>query len=78
MTWNINDKEMGMGKSLALFYVYMQNRNKRCDEMEEMQLYNAAVDSVKRYKEQGGELTDFEDFMEEIEKEYRRKIEGQG
>lgn len=38
--------------------------------MEDMQLYKAAVDSVKRYKEQGEELTDFEDFMKDIEREY--------
>lgn len=37
---------------------------------EEMRLYKAAVDSIKRYKENGEELTDFDDFMGEIEKEY--------
>ena len=43
---------------------------KKGDCMEEMQLYKAAIDSIKRYKEQGEELTDFDDFMDEIEKEY--------
>lgn len=37
---------------------------------EEMRLYKAAVDSIRRYKEQGEELTDFDAFMGEIEKEY--------
>ena len=37
---------------------------------EEMRLYKAAVDSIKRYKENGEELTDFDDFMGDIEKEY--------
>ena len=37
---------------------------------EEMRLYKAAVDSIKKYKENGEELTDFEDFMGDIEKEY--------
>ena len=37
---------------------------------EEMRLYKAAVDSIRRYKEQGEELTDFDVFMGEIEKEY--------
>lgn len=36
--------------------------------MEE--LYQAAIESMKRYKEQGEELTDFDAFMDEIEKEY--------
>lgn len=37
---------------------------------EEMRLYKAAVDSIKRYKENNEELTDLDDFMGEIEKEY--------
>lgn len=37
---------------------------------EEMRLYKAAVDSIKKYKESGEKLTDFSDFMGEIEKEY--------
>ena len=37
---------------------------------EEMRLYKAAVDSIKRYKEQGEELSDFDEFMGDIEKEY--------
>ena len=41
--------------------------------MEE--LYKAALESAKRYKEQGEELTDFDAFMDDIEREYR---EGQG
>lgn len=36
--------------------------------MEE--LYKMAIESVKRYREVGGELIDFDDFMDEIEKEY--------
>lgn len=36
---------------------------------EEMRLYKAAVDSIKKYK-QGEKLTDFDDFMGEIEREY--------
>lgn len=36
--------------------------------MEAMKLYQAALDSIKRYKEE--ELTDFDEFMDEIEKEY--------
>lgn len=43
---------------------------------EEMRLYKAAVDSIKRYKESGEELTDFDDFMGEIEKEYGIHTEG--
>ena len=38
--------------------------------MDEMQLYNIAINSVKRYKESGEKLTDFDDFMSEITKEY--------
>jgi hypothetical protein len=38
--------------------------------MEE-ELYNSAVDSIKRYKETEEELTDFDNFMDEIEKEYK-------
>lgn len=41
--------------------------------MEE--LYQAAIESIRRYKEDGGELSDFDAFMDEIEKEYQ---EGQG
>lgn len=37
--------------------------------MEE--LYQAALDSIKRYQEE--ELTDFDEFMDEIEKEYLQK-----
>lgn len=33
-------------------------------------LYELAVESVKRYREQGEELTDFDAFMDDIEKEY--------
>lgn len=36
--------------------------------MEE--LYQVAIDSRRRYKEDGEELSDFDDFMNEIEKEY--------
>lgn len=44
---------------------------------EEMRLYKAAVDSIKKYKESGEELDDFSDFMGEIEKEYgvRNKVD---
>lgn len=35
-----------------------------------MELYKAAVESMKRYKENEEELTDFDEFMDEIEKEY--------
>lgn len=38
--------------------------------VEEIQLYNAAVETAKRYKEQGEEFIDFDDFMDDIEKEY--------
>ena len=41
--------------------------------MEE--LYQAAIESIKRYKEDVEELTDFDSFMDAIEKEYQ---EGQG
>lgn len=44
---------------------------------ENMRLYNSAVESAKAYKEQGEELTDFDDFMAEIEKEYRDKSKEQ-
>lgn len=40
---------------------------------ENMRLYKSAIESVKAYKEQGEELTDFDDFMSEIEKEYQEK-----
>ena len=33
-----------------------------------MYLYNIAVESINKYKEE--ELTDFDSFMDEIEKEY--------
>jgi len=36
------------------------------------ELYEAALESVIRYKEQGEELTDFDDFMNEIEEEYKK------
>ena len=37
---------------------------------EEMRLYKAAVDASRRYKENREELSDFDDFMGEVEKEY--------
>ena len=40
----------------------------RGDNMEE--IYQAAIESIKRYKEDGEELSDFDTFMDEIEKEY--------
>lgn len=43
----------------------------------DIRLYNSAVESAKAYKEQGEELTDFDDFMSEIEKEYRDKAKEQ-
>lgn len=43
---------------------------------EEMRLYKSAVDSIKRYKESGEELADFDDFMKGIEKEYGIQTEG--
>ena len=47
-----------------------------CGAMQEnMRLYNSAVESSKAYKENGEELTDFDDFMSEIEKEYQDKRE---
>ena len=39
----------------------------------DIRLYKSAIESVKTYKEQGEELTDFDDFMSEIEKEYQEK-----
>lgn len=36
--------------------------------MEE--LYVAAVESIRRYKEDGEELSDFDAFMDAMEKEY--------
>lgn len=41
--------------------------------MEE--LYQTAIESIRRYKEDGEKLSDFDAFMDEIEKEYQ---EGQG
>ena len=35
-----------------------------------MRLYNMALESIKRYKERGEQLTDFDDFISEIEREY--------
>lgn len=45
---------------------------------EEMRLYKAAVASVRKYKEQGEELTDLDDFWGEIEKDYglHNKVDG--
>ena len=40
--------------------------------MDKLELYNLAVKSVKKYKESGEELTDFDSFMDEIEEEYKR------
>jgi hypothetical protein len=37
---------------------------------EEMRLYKSAIESSMRYKANGEELTDFDEFMGEIEKEY--------
>ena len=42
--------------------------------MEE--LYLAAIESARRYKEAGEELSDFDAFMDEMEKEYGKQ-EGQ-
>jgi PHD/YefM family antitoxin component YafN of YafNO toxin-antitoxin module len=36
---------------------------------EEMRLYKSAVDSIKRYKESGEELIDFDELMGEMERE---------
>lgn len=36
--------------------------------MEE--LYQAAIESIRQYKEDGEELFDFDAFMDEMEKEY--------
>ena len=33
-------------------------------------LYKAAIESIRRYKEDGEELSDFDAFMDELEKEY--------
>lgn len=43
---------------------------------EEMRLYKAAVDSIKQYKENEEELTDFDDFMGDIEREYGIQTKG--
>ena len=40
--------------------------------MDKLELYDLAVKSVMKYKGSGEELTDFDAFMEEIEKEYKR------
>lgn len=40
--------------------------------MEDVELYDLAVKAVKKYKESGEELTDFDAFMDEIEEEYKR------
>lgn len=40
--------------------------------MEEY-LYNMAVESKRKYKEQEEELTDFDSFMDEVEKEYKQQ-----
>lgn len=47
---------------------------------EEMRLYKAAVESVRRYKEQGDKLTDLDDFWGEIDKEYglHSKVDDRG
>lgn len=45
---------------------------------EEMRLYKAAVDSIKKYKESGEELRDFDDFMGEIVREYADKTDRRG
>lgn len=37
-----------------------------------MQLYQAAVSSKIRYRESGEELTDFDEFMDEMDKEYMK------
>lgn len=37
---------------------------------EEMRLYKSAIESSMRYKANGEELTDFDEFMGEIEREY--------
>lgn len=40
--------------------------------MDELELYDLSVKSVKKYKASGEELTDFDTFMNEIEEEYKR------
>lgn len=40
--------------------------------MENLELYDLAVKSVEKYKENGEELTDFDAFMDKIEEEYKR------
>jgi len=41
--------------------------------MGDKELYEAAVDSVKRYKGSGEKLTDFDDFINEIKREYNTR-----
>lgn len=45
--------------------------------MEKLELYDLAIKSVKKYKESGEELTDFDDFMSQITKEYENTKDGQ-
>lgn len=40
--------------------------------MNNMQLYYAAVSSKIRYQESNEELTDFDEFMDELEAEYAK------
>lgn len=49
------------------FFFYAIILIKRGEIVEE-ELYQAAVDSRRRYKEEGETLSDFDDFMNEIEK----------
>lgn len=38
------------------------------------ELYDQAVKSIKTYKDNNEELTDFDAFMDEIEEEYKKTL----
>ena len=63
----IGNKTTDSRRSLTVFsFPYKLILGGDCVE----ELYKMAIESVKRYREAGGELIDFDDFMDEIEKEY--------
>lgn len=49
----------------------------RGDNVKKSELYDLTVKSVMKYKGSGEELTDFDDFMREITKEYENTKDGQ-
>ena len=46
----------------------------RGGNVKKLELYDQSIKSVEKYKECSEELTDFDDFINETEKEYKKTL----